>query len=131
MPDENPITFEELSDEHKQRYNEIKAAFEADLISSFERTRHHGNRWKGFSFEGALDKVDLSTPMEERMRALRQEVNYMRCGARGARNYETPVLSNRTCFRVSQRRVAFSIQTASALRICRPRATEFSSICHI
>jgi hypothetical protein len=29
MPDENPITFEELSDEHKQRYNEIKAAFEA------------------------------------------------------------------------------------------------------
>jgi hypothetical protein len=35
MPDENPITFEELSDEHKQRYNEIKAAFEADLIGSF------------------------------------------------------------------------------------------------
>jgi hypothetical protein len=77
MPNENPITFEELSDEHKQRYNEIKAAFEADLIGLFERTRHHGIRWKGFSSEGALDEVDLSTPMEERTRAFRQEVNYM------------------------------------------------------
>jgi hypothetical protein len=77
MPNENPITFEELSDEHKQRYNEIKAAFEADLIGSFERTRHNGIRWKGFSSEGALNEVDLSTPTEERTRALRQEVNYM------------------------------------------------------
>jgi hypothetical protein len=77
MPDENLITFEELSDEHKQRYNEIKAAFEADLIGSFERTRHHGIRWKGFSSEGALDEVDLSTPTEECTRALHQKVNYM------------------------------------------------------
>jgi hypothetical protein len=77
MPNKNPITFEELSDEHKQRYNEIKAAFEADLIGSFARIRHHGIRWKGFSSEGALDEVDLSTPTEERTRALRQEVNYM------------------------------------------------------
>jgi hypothetical protein len=77
MPNENPITYEELSDEHKQKYNEIKAAFEADLIGSFERTRHHGIRWKGFSSEGALDEVDLSTPTEKRTRALRQEVNYM------------------------------------------------------
>jgi hypothetical protein len=77
MPDENLITFEELSDEHKQRYNEIKATFEADLISLFERTRHHGIRWKGFSSEGALNEVDLSTTMEERTRALHQEVNYM------------------------------------------------------
>jgi hypothetical protein len=66
-----------LSNEHKQRYNEIKATFEADLIGSFERTRHHGIRWKGFSSEGALDEVDLSTPTEERTRALCQEVNYM------------------------------------------------------
>jgi hypothetical protein len=77
MPNENPITYEELSDEHKQKYNDIKARFEADLISSFERTCHHGIRWKGFSSEGALDEVDLSTPTEERTRALRQEVNYM------------------------------------------------------
>jgi hypothetical protein len=48
-----------LSEEHKQKYDEIKAAFEADLIGSFERTRHHGIRWKGFSSEGALDEVDL------------------------------------------------------------------------
>jgi hypothetical protein len=72
-----PITYEELSEEHKQRYDEIKATFEADLLGSFERTRHHGIRWKGFSSEGALDEVDLSTPSEECTRALRQEVNYM------------------------------------------------------
>jgi hypothetical protein len=77
MPNEKPITYEELSDEHKQKYNDIKALFEANLIGSFERTRHHGIRWKGFSAEGALDEVDLSTPTEERTRALRQEVNYM------------------------------------------------------
>jgi hypothetical protein len=77
MPNENRITYEELSDEHKQKYNNIKALFEADLISSFERTHHHGIRWKGFSSEGALVEVDLSTPTEERTRALRQEVNYM------------------------------------------------------
>jgi hypothetical protein len=71
MPNKNPITYEELSDEHKQKYNDIKALFEADLIGSFERTRHHSIRWKGFSSEGALDEVDLSTPTEERTRALR------------------------------------------------------------
>src|SRR3954465_11638866 len=56
---------------------DIKAVFEADLIGSFERTRTHGIRWKGFSPEGILDEVDLSVPSEERTRALRQEVNYM------------------------------------------------------
>jgi hypothetical protein len=77
MSREDPITYEKLSTEHKQKYNEIKALFEADLINSFERTHHHGVRWKGFSPEGALDEVDLSTSLEERTRALRQEVNYM------------------------------------------------------
>src|SRR6185295_489410 len=57
--------------------DEVKAQFEADLIGSFERTRNHGIRWKGFSLEGALDNVDLSVPSEERTRALRQEMNYM------------------------------------------------------
>jgi hypothetical protein len=42
MPNENLITYEELSDEHKQKCNDIKALFEADLSGSFERTRHHG-----------------------------------------------------------------------------------------
>jgi hypothetical protein len=62
---------------NKLKFDEIKALFEADLIRSFERTRHHGIRWKGFSPEGALDGVDLSLPSEEHTRALCQEVNYM------------------------------------------------------
>jgi hypothetical protein len=73
----DPVTYEELTPEHKQKFDEIKALFEADLIESFERTCHHGIRWKGFSPEGTLDGVDLSLPSEERTRALRQEVNYM------------------------------------------------------
>jgi hypothetical protein len=73
----DPVTYEELTPEHKQKFNEIKALFEADLIGSFERTRHHGIRWKGFTPKGALDGVDLSLPSEECTRALRQEVNYM------------------------------------------------------
>ena len=71
-PITSPVTYEELTPEHKQKYNEVKAQFEADLIGSFERTRNHGIRWKGFSPEGALDNVDLSVPSEERTRALRQ-----------------------------------------------------------
>jgi hypothetical protein len=75
MAGDEPIIYEELPTEHKQRYDEM-AQFEADLIGSFERTRHHGIKWKGFSPEGALDGVDLSTPSEDRTRALWQEVNY-------------------------------------------------------
>jgi hypothetical protein len=77
MSREDPITYEELPAEHKQKYDEIKALFEADLIGSFEKTLHHGVRWKGFSLEGTLDDMDLSTPSEDRTRALRHEVNYM------------------------------------------------------
>jgi hypothetical protein len=73
----DPVTYEEMTLEHKQKFDEIKALFEADLVGSFERTHHHGIRWKGFLPEGALDGVDLSLPSEERTRALRQEVNYM------------------------------------------------------
>jgi hypothetical protein len=65
------ITYEELPIEHKQKYDEIKALFEADLIGSFEKTRHHDVRWKEFSPEGALDGVDLSTTSEDNTRALR------------------------------------------------------------
>jgi hypothetical protein len=71
------VTYEELTPEHKQKFDEIKALFDADLIESFERTHHHSIRWKGFSLEGALDGVDLSLLSEERTRALHQEVNYM------------------------------------------------------
>ena len=72
-----PVTYEELTPKHMQKYDEVKAQFEADLIGSFERTRNHGIRWKGFSPEGALNNVDLSVPSEECTRALRQEMNYM------------------------------------------------------
>jgi hypothetical protein len=73
----DPVTYEELTPEHKQKFDEIKALFEVDLIGSFERTRYHDIRWKGFSPEGALDGVDLSLPSEECTRDLRQEINYM------------------------------------------------------
>jgi hypothetical protein len=73
----DPVRYEELTPEHKQIFDEIEALFEADLIGSFERTHHHGIRWKGFLLEGALDGVDLSPPLEGRTRALCQEVNYM------------------------------------------------------
>src|SRR6185312_8824275 len=76
-PAPKPIMYEELPPEHKKKYDEIKALLEADLIGSFERTRNHGIRWKGFSPEGALDNVDLVVSSEERTRALRQEMNYM------------------------------------------------------
>ncbi|KAK1606253.1 hypothetical protein QYE76_029926 [Lolium multiflorum] len=72
-----PVTYDELTEDHKKNYDAIKSQFEADLIGSFEKTRSHGVRWKGFSPEGILDGVDLSLPSEERTRALRQEVNYM------------------------------------------------------
>jgi hypothetical protein len=42
MPREDAITYEDLPAEHKQKYDEIKALFEADLLGSFERTRNHG-----------------------------------------------------------------------------------------
>jgi hypothetical protein len=73
----DPVTYEELTPEHKQKFDEIKALFEADLIGSFERTCHHSIRWKGFSPEGTLDGVDLSLSSEEHTRELHQEVNYM------------------------------------------------------
>ena len=67
-PVTNPVTYEELTLEHQQKYDEVKAQFEADLIGSFERTRSHDIRWKGFSPKDALDNVDLSVPSEERTR---------------------------------------------------------------
>ncbi|KAK1668463.1 hypothetical protein QYE76_056622 [Lolium multiflorum] len=75
MSDE-PIKYEDLPAEHKKKYDELKAIFEADLIGSFEKTRSHGIRFKGFTPEGAFEGLDLSLPSEERTRALRQEINY-------------------------------------------------------
>ena len=52
-PVTKPVTYKELTPEHKLKYDEVKAQLEADLIGSFERTRNHGIRWKGFSPEGS------------------------------------------------------------------------------
>ncbi|KAK1612623.1 hypothetical protein QYE76_036296 [Lolium multiflorum] len=68
MADGTPVTYEDLTEELKKKYDEVKAILEADLIGSFHRTRSHGIRWKGFS-QGALDGVDLSAPSKERTRA--------------------------------------------------------------
>ncbi|KAK1644975.1 hypothetical protein QYE76_062780 [Lolium multiflorum] len=77
MADGTPVTYGDLPDDLKKQYDEIKATLEADLIGSFQRTRSGGIRWKGFSPQGALDGIDLSTPSEERTRGLRQEINYL------------------------------------------------------
>ncbi|KAK1632270.1 hypothetical protein QYE76_006585 [Lolium multiflorum] len=77
MADGTPVTYDDLTEELKKKYDEIKALLEADLIGSFHRTRSHGIRWKGFSPNGALDGIDLSAPSEERTRSLRQEINYL------------------------------------------------------
>ncbi|KAK1607681.1 hypothetical protein QYE76_031354 [Lolium multiflorum] len=74
---EKPITYEDLPTEHKKKYDDLKAILEAELIGSFEKTRSHGVRFKGFAPQGILDGLDLSLPSEECTRALRQEINYV------------------------------------------------------
>ncbi|KAK1601253.1 hypothetical protein QYE76_017581 [Lolium multiflorum] len=74
---EEQITYEDLPAEHKKKYDDLKAIIEAELIGSFEKTRSHGIRFKGFTPQGVLEGVDLSLPSQERTRALRQEINYV------------------------------------------------------
>ncbi|KAK1647745.1 hypothetical protein QYE76_065550 [Lolium multiflorum] len=74
---EEQITYEELPPDHKKKYDELKAICEAELIGSFEKTRSHGIRFKGFTPQGVLEGVDLSLPSQERTQALRQEINYV------------------------------------------------------
>ncbi|KAK1630662.1 hypothetical protein QYE76_004977 [Lolium multiflorum] len=74
---EEQITYEDLPPDHKKKYDELKAIVEAELIGSFEKTRSHGIRFKGFTPQGVLEGVDLSPPSDERTRALRQEINYV------------------------------------------------------
>ncbi|KAK1629811.1 hypothetical protein QYE76_004126 [Lolium multiflorum] len=74
---EEQITYEDLPADHKKKYDDLKAIIEAELIGSFEKTRSHGIRFKGFTPQGVLEGVDLSLPSQERTRALRQEINYV------------------------------------------------------
>ncbi|KAK1679568.1 hypothetical protein QYE76_040416 [Lolium multiflorum] len=61
MADGTPVTYEDLTDELKKKYDEVKAILEADLIGSFHRTRSHGIV-EGVLADGALDGIDLSAP---------------------------------------------------------------------
>ncbi|KAK1629774.1 hypothetical protein QYE76_004089 [Lolium multiflorum] len=58
MADE-PIKYEDLPAEHKKKYDELKAIFEADLIGSFEKTRSHG-----ISLVNTLERVALRVVQE-------------------------------------------------------------------
>jgi hypothetical protein len=40
----DPVTYEELTPKHKQKFDEIKTLFEANLIGSFERSHHNSIR---------------------------------------------------------------------------------------
>ncbi|KAK1698829.1 hypothetical protein QYE76_015526 [Lolium multiflorum] len=52
MAEGTPVTYEDLTDELKKKYDEVKAILEADLIGSFQRTRSHG------IVEGVLAALD-------------------------------------------------------------------------
>ncbi|KAK1643554.1 hypothetical protein QYE76_061359 [Lolium multiflorum] len=58
MADGTPVTYEDLTDELKKKYDEVRTILEADLIGSF-RTRSHGIVERVLA-EGALDGIDLS-----------------------------------------------------------------------
>ncbi|KAK1663051.1 hypothetical protein QYE76_051210 [Lolium multiflorum] len=55
MAEGTPVTYEDLTEELKKKYDEVKAILEADLIGSFQRTRSHGIRWKGFSLKRSME----------------------------------------------------------------------------
>ncbi|KAK1604300.1 hypothetical protein QYE76_027973 [Lolium multiflorum] len=47
MADGTPVTYEDLTDELKKKYDEIKVILEADLIGSFHRTRSQASGGRG------------------------------------------------------------------------------------
>ena len=146
-PAPKPVTYEELSPEHKKKYDDIKALLEADLIGSFERTRNHGIRWRGFSPEGALDNVDLSVPSEERTRALRQEMNYMVAHSLHRHSQSLMNELERMAHRVIQEIIKnqyspsganlgeshggsyVAFQASAAVLVCGSKTTKFADLC--
>ncbi|KAK1663296.1 hypothetical protein QYE76_051455 [Lolium multiflorum] len=73
---EDPVTYEDLTEELKKKYDDVKAIFEADLIGSFQRTRSHGIRWKGFSPEGALDGSLVNALERVALRVVQEIMKY-------------------------------------------------------
>ncbi|KAK1602928.1 hypothetical protein QYE76_037375 [Lolium multiflorum] len=66
MADE-PVKYEELPEEFKKKYDEIKSVFEADLIGSFTKTRSHGIGGKGshpMSLVNTLERVAVRVVQE-------------------------------------------------------------------
>jgi hypothetical protein len=54
MTREDPITYEELPAEHKQKYDKIKALFEADLIGLSRRPATTALGGRGFHLKALL-----------------------------------------------------------------------------
>ncbi|KAK1603159.1 hypothetical protein QYE76_017423 [Lolium multiflorum] len=75
MADEQ-IKYEDLPPEHKKKYNELKAIFEADLIGAFEKTRSHGIKFKGAPelYQDKFKRVALVETEEDEDSAEDQEV---------------------------------------------------------
>ncbi|KAK1681481.1 hypothetical protein QYE76_042329 [Lolium multiflorum] len=65
MADE-PVTYADLPEEHKKKYDELKAIVEAELIGPFEKTRSHGIKVKGGTRSSpGVNMVDLSHSIRE------------------------------------------------------------------
>ena len=74
---ETPITsIDQLSPEHKEKFQELCVQFHDDLLSRYKKTRTGGIRITGYP-SYPLDGIDLSTQSMERSQALREEINSM------------------------------------------------------
>ncbi|KAK1610990.1 hypothetical protein QYE76_034663 [Lolium multiflorum] len=71
MADGTPVTYEDLTEELKKKYDEIKVILEADLTGSFTDP-FPWRRWKGFSPEGARWSGPVR-PVEERPEVMKQD----------------------------------------------------------
>jgi hypothetical protein len=56
----DPVTNEELIPEHKQKFDEIKALFEADLIGSFEMMSYSGSKKQNRSLHTCAQDVQIT-----------------------------------------------------------------------
>jgi hypothetical protein len=121
MTRDEPITYEELRAEHKQKYDEIKALFKADLIGSFERPAASGGR----DFHPKAPLMALICPPFRRSYQSSTSGSKLRggplaaltlrelgkgfracCAARGPGNHEASILSNGTYLGELQGRIA-------------------------
>ena len=71
LPEEKfgPPTLEDLTGEHRRKYDQVMVGLAEELIKHFTWTRSGGIKCTG-TLESTLDGVDLSVPSEERSQAL-------------------------------------------------------------